>query len=98
MPWLERSRPSRFAVPRSTWRPGNPFRQPSGAARHVGRVNVVHGGVPGHPRGVGGLESVAGTAMDAWRLQNIGDVFGIIDAIELIFEFSGDIHLDEIDI
>src|SRR5437870_369887 len=74
------------------------FRQPSGAAGHVGRVNVVHGGVPGHPRGVGGLEPVASTAMDARRLENIGDVFGIVDPIKLVFEFGGDIHLDEVDI
>jgi len=36
--------------------------------------------------------------MDARRLQNIGDVFGIVDAIELVFEFGGDIHLHQVDI
>src|SRR4029434_4395558 len=55
-------------------------------------------GVPGHPRGVGGFEAVAGAAMHTRRLHNIGDVFGIIDAIELVFEGSGNIHLDELDI
>src|SRR5215831_12834227 len=65
------------------------FRQPSSAAGHVGRVNVVYGGVPGHPRGVGGFEPVAGTTMDTRCLHNVGDVFGIIYAIELVFEFGG---------
>src|SRR5438309_669851 len=41
------------------------FCQPSCAVGHVRRVNVVHGGVPRHPRGVGRLEPIAGTAMDA---------------------------------
>src|SRR5207244_6560205 len=48
------------------------FRQPSGAAGHVGRVNVIHGGVTRHPSGVSGLEPVAGAAMDAGSFQNIG--------------------------
>src|SRR5215470_17465066 len=80
--------------PRSLFR----FCLPASTAGDIGRVNVVHGGVAGHSRGVGGFEPVAATAMDARRLQNIGDVFGIIDAIELVFEFGGDIHLDEVDI
>jgi len=36
--------------------------------------------------------------MHARCLHNIGDVFGIIDAVELVFEFGGDIHLDKINI
>ena len=38
--------------------------------------------------------------LDSFLLRNnsIRDVFGIIDAIELVFEFGGDIHLDEVDI
>src|SRR5436309_754251 len=81
--------------------PGGPrplfrFRQPSSAAGHVGRVNVIHGGVTRQPSGVGGLEPVAGAAMDAGSLQNIGYMLGIIDPIELVFQFSGNIHLDEV--
>jgi hypothetical protein len=36
--------------------------------------------------------------MDAGRLQNVGYVLGVIDAIEFIFQFGGDIHLDEVNI
>src|SRR5262249_50875428 len=81
-------------------RPGSlfRFRQPSCTGGHGGRVNSVHGSVTRHPRGVGGLEPIAGAAMDTGGLQDIGHMLGVVDAIELVLQFSGNVHLDKVDI
>src|SRR5262249_42237546 len=82
------------------WRPVTLLRcrEPGRAVDYAGRIDLIHREVTRHAVTVRGLQAVARTSLDARNLQDLGYVLVIVDTIECILVFGGNVHLHQVDV